>query len=85
MRVRLPTHLRSYTQGRAEVDACGATLDDVLRDLDARFPGIRFRLVDEQQRIRPHIKLFVAGTLAGTLAAPVGDAEVQIVAALSGG
>jgi len=85
MRVRLPTHLRAYTQGLAEVEASGATLAEVLADLDQRYPGLRFRVVDEQGRIRTHIKFFVGGELVRTLAAPVGAREVQIVPALSGG
>src|SRR5439155_374271 len=52
MRVRLPTHLRAYTKGVAEVEASGATLAEVLADLDQRYPGLRFRVGDEQGRIR---------------------------------
>jgi hypothetical protein len=85
MRVIVPSHLRSYTNGQSEVDAEGATLAEVLIDLDARFKGIRFRVVDEQDRIRPHVKFFVGGEEAHTLATRVGEREVQIVAALSGG
>ena len=85
MRVILPTHLRSYTKGESEVEAEGATLADVLLDLEARFAGIRFRVVDEQDRIRPHLKFFVGGEEAHTLDTPVGAREVQIIAALSGG
>jgi molybdopterin synthase sulfur carrier subunit len=83
-RVRLPTHLRSYTAGVAEVEARGATLGEVLADLEARHPGLLVRIVDEQDRIRPHIKCFVAGEQVDGLAAAV-TGEVQIVAALSGG
>jgi sulfur-carrier protein len=85
MRVIVPSHLRSYTAGESEVDAQGATLGAVLSDLETRFKGIRFRVVDEQDRIRPHVKFFVGGDEAHTLDTPVGDLEVQIVAALSGG
>ena len=85
MRVILPTHLRSYTNGESEVDARGSTLADVLADLEARFRGFRFRVIDEQDRIRPHVKFFVGGDETNTLDTPVGDREVQIVAALSGG
>jgi hypothetical protein len=84
-RVLVPTHLRSYTGGAAAVEANGATLADVLDHLDVVYPGLRFRVVDEQGRIRPHIKFFVDGELAPSLDAAVGDATVQIVAALSGG
>lgn len=85
MRVVVPSHLRSYTNGESEVEARGATLGDVLLDLDARFCGMRRRVVDEQDRIRPHVKFFVGGDEAHTLDTPVGDREVMIVAALSGG
>jgi hypothetical protein len=85
MRVILPTHLRSYTKGESEVDAEGATLADVLLHLEGRFKGIRFRVVDEQDRIRPHVKFFVGGYEAHALDTPVGTREVQIVAAFSGG
>ena len=83
-RVLLPTHLRSYTAGAAEIEARGATLREVLDDVEARHPGFRTRIVDEQDRIRPHIKCFVAAEQVRSLEAPV-TGEVQIVAALSGG
>lgn len=85
MLVIVPSHLRSYTRGASEVEAEGATLGDVLVDLERRFTGIRRRVVDEQDRVRPHVKFFVGGEEAHTLATPVGEREVQIVAALSGG
>jgi hypothetical protein len=83
-RVILPTHLRSYTAGKAEIDADGATLGEVLASVEARHPGFLVRVVDEQDRIRPHIKCFVAGEQARDLAVPI-TGEVQIIAALSGG
>jgi hypothetical protein len=85
MKVVVPSHLCSYTKGQSEVDATGATLAEVLVDLEARFTGIRHRVVDEQDRIRPHVKFFVGGDEAHSLDTPVGTLEVQIVAALSGG
>jgi molybdopterin converting factor small subunit len=86
MIVRLATPLRSYTATRAAVAAEGATLAELLLDLDRRYPGLRFRIIDEQDHIRPHIKLFVNHEQAHTLAAPLapGD-EVHVVCALSGG
>ena len=84
-KVLVPTHLQSYTR-RAEIDAAGATLAEVLADLDARFPGLRFRIIDEQDHVRTHIKFFIAGQATDDLSHPVGaDHEVMIVAALSGG
>lgn len=90
MQVRIPGLLRSYTKGAEVVGVdprtAAPTLADALADLDARFPGLRFRIVDEQGAIRPHIKIFVDGELArdlGTVARP--EAELMIVGALSGG
>ena len=85
MKVLIPSPLRSYT-GASEVDAEGDTLDAVLRDLDRRHPGLRFRMVDEQDRIRPHIRVFVDGEQVFDLGRRLGPGEsVQIVQALSGG
>ena len=83
-RVILPTHLRSYTAGVAEIDADGETLGDVLASVERGHPGFLIRVVDEQDRVRPHIKCFVAGVQARSLATPI-TGEVQIIAALSGG
>ena len=86
MRVVVPTQLRSYTGGRAEVQADGATLALVLADLDRQFPGFRFRIIDEQDHVRRHIILFVGGEREEDLnAAIAAGAELQIVGALSGG
>ena len=86
MKVVLPSPLASYTANRREVEAHGATVAELLADLDRRYPGIRFRMVDEQGRIRPHIKIFVNRSQVGsTGAALAGSDEVLVVAALSGG
>jgi len=87
MIIRIPGLLRSYTKGVDTVEVATApTLGDVLNTLDARFPGLRFRIVDEQSAIRPHIKLFVDGVLARNLSVPLASAgELMIVGALSGG
>ena len=86
MKVILPTPLAEYTAHAREVEACGATLDELLSDLDRRYPGIRFRVVDEQGAIRPHIKMFVNRAQARRLDAALGPSdEVLVVAALSGG
>ena len=86
MKVRIPTPLRSYTAQAPVVDASGTSVDDVLRDLDRRFPGIRFRVVDEQGRLRPHMKVFVNDETVRDLAASVVAAdEITLMQALSGG
>ena len=85
-RVFVPTQLRGYTAGKAEVSATGATLDAVLIDLDRQFPGMRFRVIDEQDRVRQHILLFVGGERQEDIQVAVpADAEVYILGALSGG
>lgn len=86
MIVHVPGPLRSYTRGAARVDVPGATLAEILAELERRFPGMRFRMIDEQDDVRPHIKLFVNTTQARSLAAAVEPRdEVTIVCALSGG
>lgn len=91
MLVRIPGLLRSYTGGAAVVastaaDSSAGTLAEVLIDLDRQFPGLRFRIVDEQARVRPHIKLFVDGALSAELTRRMdGASELMIVGALSGG
>ena len=86
MKVLLPTPLADYTAHRREVEANGATLADLLSDLDRRYPGIRFRVIDEQDAIRPHIKIFVNREQASRLDLTLQPSdEVLVVAALSGG
>lgn len=86
MKVHLPTPLVDYTGGVRDVEAAGATLAALLDDLDRQFPGMRFRMVDEQGQVRAHIRLFVNGQLRRELASPLrADDAVRIVAALSGG
>ena len=86
MKVLIPSPLRSYTAERNWVEADGGTLGEVLDDLDRQFPGIRFRMIDEQQRMRRHIRFFVNGAQSFDLAQPLRAAdELCIVQALSGG
>ena len=86
MRVLIPGPLRDYTANAAAVSADGLTLGGLLADLDRRFPGMRFRIIDEQGRIRRHIKFFVDGVQANDLNPTLDRAtEVMIVCALSGG
>lgn len=85
MRVTIPSPLLSYT-GHRELTAEGATVAAVLNDLDARFPGIRFRMVDEQDQLRPHMRLFVGQQELHDLGTPLEPgATLHIIQALSGG
>ena len=86
MQVRIPTPLRSYTDQQKVVTAAGATVGEVLDDLDRQFPGLRFRVVDEQHQLRQHMNIYVNETPERDLATPVTEAdEVTIMQALSGG
>lgn len=84
--VYVPSQLRGYTDGADVVDAEGDTLDAVLHALDARFPGLRFRVIDEQRRVRRHIVLFEGEHRQDDLDAPLRPGvPVHILGALSGG
>ncbi len=85
-RVLIPSQLQSYCRGASQVEATGETVDALLRDLDRLYPGIRFRVIDEQDRIRRHMRIFIGREAVNNLGSPlhVGD-EVLIFGALSGG
>lgn len=86
MQVRIPTPLRSYTDQQSVVMGEGATVSEVLDDLDRRFPGIRFRMVDEQDQLRQHMNIWVGQDPVKDLATPViATDEITIMQALSGG
>lgn len=86
MRVRIPTPLRSYTAGAPVVEACGTTVAEVLEDLDRQFPGMRFRVVDEQGALRVHMKVFVRQESVRELSTALDhDGEITLMQALSGG
>jgi sulfur-carrier protein len=85
MKVLIPTPLRSYTRAR-EVEATGRTMAEVLADLERQFPGFRFRVIDEQDRVRAHMRFFVNGEQVFDLARVLRpEDDLQIVQALSGG
>ncbi len=86
MNVRIPTPLRSYTAQAANVEANGTNLDEILIDLDRQYPGLRFRVVDEQGRLRQHMRIFVNETIVRDLSSKVTDNDViTLMQALSGG
>ena len=85
MKVLIPTPLLSYTRVR-RVQATGGTLGELLDDLDQRYAGIRFRMIDEQDHVRPHVRIFVNGQQVFDLAHVLSETDdVAIVQALSGG
>jgi sulfur-carrier protein len=85
VKVLIPSPLLSYTS-KKEVEAKGATISELLLDLERQFPGIRFRVINEQDQMRPHMRFFVNHEQVFELdhALKAGD-SVQIVQALSGG
>jgi len=86
MKILIPTPLRSYTDDRGEVSSDGMTLGEMLNHLDRQYPGIRFRMIDEQERIRQHIKMFVNREQIFDLSSSLKPTdEIQIICALSGG
>jgi len=85
MKVLVPGALRSYT-GELHVQADGDTLAALFADLERRYPGLRFRVVDEQGQLRPNMRLFVNGRGVRDLGhALQPDDFVAVVLALSGG
>jgi len=85
MKVLIPGALRSYTR-ESQVEAAGDTLDALFAELDRRYPGLRFRVVDEQNRLRPNMRVFVNGIGVRELQhALQPDDFVAVVLALSGG
>lgn len=86
MKVAIPQPLLSYTAQRAQVEAEGATVGELLGDLDRRYPGIRFRIVNEQDALRPHVRVFVNRRPVVKLDTKLAASdEIHIMQALSGG
>ena len=84
-KVLIASPLRSYT-GADEVEASGENLGALIHDLDRRYPGIRFRMIDEQDCVRRHMRIFINGEPVKDLGHGLLESdEVCIVQALSGG
>jgi sulfur-carrier protein len=85
VKVLVPSPLLSYTRER-ELEVQAGSLRELFAELERRFPGLRFRVIDEQDAIRRHLRVFVNGTQATALERRLEPADVvQIVQALSGG
>ena len=85
MKVSIPSALLSYTR-QPEVEAAGDTLHALFDELDRRYPGLRFRVVDEQGRLRPNMRIFVNGLGVRVLGHALKPGDfVAVVLALSGG
>lgn len=86
MIVHLASVLFDYTGGRADVEASGTTVGAVLDDLERRYPGLRFRVIDEQGKVRTHMRIYRGSQPVASLAERVErHEELHVLAALSGG
>jgi molybdopterin converting factor small subunit len=86
VQVLIPSQLIAYTDGATRVEAEGATVEAVLDDLDRRFPGLKFRVIDEQDRVRRHMRIFIGRDETRDVRRKIAPgAELMIFGALSGG
>lgn len=87
--IRVPSALRTFTAGNADVDVTGATVRDAIADLERRHPGIAARILDGGGTVKPFIRIFVGsddiGGLAGLDTQLADRDEVSIVPAIAGG
>ena len=87
--VRLPGSLRDAVGGTTKVAASGATLGDVIADIDRRYPGFRSLIVDDGGRIKTYVNVYIGDEDArahGGLSAPVREgSEVMLIPAMAGG
>lgn len=87
--VRIPTILRTYTAGQAEVTAEGTTLSEVIADLEVRHRGISARVLDDTGKLRRFVNVYVNDDdvrFSDGLNTPTPDgAGVSIIPAVAGG
>ena len=87
--VRIPTILRTYTGGESEVTAAGATLSEVLDDLDSNYAGIKGRILDDNGELRRFVNVYVGNDDVRFLddlstATPEGT-QISVIPAVAGG
>ena len=87
--IRVPSALRTFTGGNADVDVTATTVRDAIADLERRHPGIAARILDGSGSVKPFIRIFVGsddiGGLAGLDTKLAERDEVSIVPAIAGG
>ena len=87
--VRVPTILRTYTDGESEVSAQGTTLAEVLDDLDNSYAGIRARILDDNGKLRRFVNVYVGNDdvrFLDDLATPTPDGvQISVIPAVAGG
>ncbi len=86
MKIHIASPLRSYTHGKEAVDHNARSVQELLEVMDDAYPGIRFRMIDEQEVVRRHIRIFINGELTNDLDHPLAPTDtVRIICAISGG
>ena len=87
--VRVPTILRTYTDGESEVSATGANLQEVLDDLDSSYAGIKARILDDNGELRRFVNVYVGNDdvrFLDNLATPTPDGtQISVIPAVAGG
>jgi len=87
--VRIPTILRTYTNDQSQVEAEGATLVDVIESLEANFPGIKARVLDDDGALRRFVNIYVSEEdvrFSDGLSTPTPDGtQISIIPAVAGG
>lgn len=85
-KVYIPTLLRHTTGGCAELDVEGATVREVIANLEARFPGVQDRVM-ENGRLRPSVSVAIDGEITplGLLELVTPSSEVHFLTAIRGG
>ena len=88
-KIRIPTTLRSFTRNQQEVATTGATVGEVLRELEKRFPGIGPRLLDDKGAVRRYVNVFLNDEdirFLQELDTPVKDSDrLTLIPAMAGG
>jgi molybdopterin synthase sulfur carrier subunit len=87
--VRIPTILRTYTEGASEVPAAGGTLAEVLDDLESNHAGIKARVLDDAGEIRRFVNVYVGNDdvrfLEGLSSVTPDGTQISIIPAVAGG
>ncbi len=87
--IRIPSPLRRYTNSQSKVELSGATIQQLIDNLEAEFPGVKSRLCDDNGQIKRYVNVFINGEEIRTLQGadtPVADKdEVSIIPAMAGG
>lgn len=89
VKVKIPTPLQKLTNGEREVESTGTTLEDIINDLEARYPGVKERIIDETGEIRRFVNIYIdeedVRFLDGLSSVVSDNADISIIPAVAGG